>query len=128
MAEIGPPDLNILDAINVVGDPNAGPGVSCQSATRLNQLAASTDPIAVDLWATTNILIPAFMANGHNPPWPNPDATPDDPDSVFRTYLDNSMTQLLAGGHRVTNDLDRIDAASWNGFRTPRRPSGRVGG
>jgi hypothetical protein len=128
MAEIGLPDLNILDAINVVGDPHAGPGVSCQSATRLNQLVASTDPIAADMWATTNILIPAFMANGHTPPWPDPDATPDDPNSVFRTYLDNSMTQLLAGGYRVTNDLDNMDVSSWNGFRTPRRPSGRVGG
>ena len=33
--------------------------------TRSDQLVASTDPIAADIWATTNILIPAFLANGY---------------------------------------------------------------
>jgi len=128
MAEIGLPDLNILDCIRVVAHPEAGPGVSCQYSTQLNQLVASTDPIAVDIWATTHILIPAFLDNGYTPPWPDPDATPDDPDSVFRTYLDNSMSLLLAEGYRVTNDLESIDAYTWAGMRAPRRPTGRVGG
>jgi hypothetical protein len=126
MAEIGPPDLNILDCIWIDGNPWSGPGVSCGS--RLDQLVASTDPVAADIWATTNILIPAFLANGFSPPWPSPDATPDDPDSTFRIYLDNSMNELLAGGYEVTNDLDSIDVYSWDGVPAPRRSSGRVGG
>jgi hypothetical protein len=126
MAETGPPDLNILDCIWIEGNPYSGPGVRC--GTRMDQLVASTDPIAADIWATTNILIPAFLANGFSPPWPSPSATPDDPNSVFRTYLDNSMDKLLAAGYEVTNDLNSIDAYSWDGVPAPRRGSGRMGG
>jgi hypothetical protein len=129
MAEIGPPDLNILDCIWTVGHPSAGPEVGFGTATRMDRLVASTDPVAADIWATTNILVPAFLANGYTPPWPSPDATPDDPDSVFRTYLDHSMDALLAAGYRVTNDVGSIDLHSWDGVSPPppRRPSGRVG-
>jgi hypothetical protein len=127
MAETGMPDLNILDCMTVNGNPMTGPQVSWYTASELNQLAASTDPIALDLWATTNILVPEFLARGFSPPWPSPDATPDDPSSVFRTYLDNSMNLILAGGYAVTNDPDNIDVHSWNGVPAPRHPSGRVG-
>ena len=109
MAEIRPPDLNILDAIWINADPLDGPWCSYTTATRRDELVASTDPVALDMWAVTNILIPAFLANGFTPPWPQPDATPDDPDSVFRTYLDSSMSRLLGAGFEVTNDLDSID-------------------
>lgn len=127
MAEAGPPDLNILDCIRVNGHPWAGPGVSCNLASRLDQLVASTDPIALDIWAVTNILVPEFLANGYEPPWPSPSADPDDPNSKFRIYLDNSMDQLLAGGYDATNDINRIDAYSWDGVPAPRRSTGRVG-
>ena len=126
MAETGPPDLNILDCIWIEGNPHFGPEVGC--GTRLNQLVASTDPVAADIWATTNILIPTFLANGYSPPWPDPSADPEDPGSTFRIYLDNSMDKLLAAGYEVTNDIDSIDAYSWNGVPAPRRPGGRVGG
>ena len=127
MAETRPPDLNILDCIWVNGHPFAGPGVSCYLASRLDQLVASTDPVALDIWATKNILVPEFLANGYEPPWPSPSADPDDPNSKFRIYLDNSMDQLLAKGYSVTNELDSIDVYSWNGVPAPRRSSGRVG-
>lgn len=127
MAETGPPDLNILDCIRVDGNPYSGPQASWAYASRLDQLVASTDPIALDIWATSNILIPEFLANGFEPPWPNPSADPEDPNGTFRNYLDNSMDQLLAGGYAVTNDLESIDVHSWDGIAAPRRPSGRVG-
>jgi len=127
MAETGPPDLNILDCIRVDGNPYSGPQASWAYASRLDQLVASTDPIALDIWATSNILIPEFLANGFEPPWPNPSADPEDPNGTFRNYLDNSMDQLLAGGYAVTNDLESIDVHSWDGVEAPRRPSGRVG-
>jgi hypothetical protein len=126
MAEIRPPDLNILDCIWIQGNPYAGPGVGC--GTRMDQLVASTDPVAADIWATSNILIPAFLANGFSPPWPHPSADPDDPGSTFRIYLDNSMDKLLAAGYEVTNDIDSIDVYSWDGVPAPRRGRGRVGG
>jgi hypothetical protein len=112
MAEIGPPDLNILDCIWINADPYTGPTTSYAGATRRNELVAGTDPVAIDRWAASNILIPAFLNNGFDPPWPEPDATPDDPTSDFRIYLDNSMSALLAGGYNSTNDLGQIDIHS----------------
>jgi hypothetical protein len=112
MGEIRPPDLNILDSIWINAHPDGGPWTSYGEATRRNEIVATTDPVAADIWATTNILIPAFLDNGHTPPWPNPDATPDDPTSDFRVYLDNSMNWLLAAGYDATNDLASIDLHS----------------
>jgi len=129
MAETGPPDLNILDCIWTNGHPGSGPEAGYAFTTRTDQLVASTDPIAADIWATTNILIPAFLANGYTPPWPGPNPAPDYPNSMFRTYLDRSMEKLLDGGYAVTNDINSIDAySSTAAIRrpAPRRPSGRV--
>lgn len=127
MAEIGPPDLNILDCIWICGDPTQGPAAGRVESS--DQLVASTDPVAADIWATTNILIPAFEANGYSPPWPQPNPDPADPDSTFRGYLDRSMEKLLDRGFAVTNDLDSIDVYSSSAAirrPAPRRPSGRV--
>ena len=64
------------------------------------------------MWAVSNILIPAFQANGYSPPWPEPSADPTDPSSDFREYIDWSMHYILAAGFAVTNDLAAIDAYS----------------
>ena len=112
MGEIRPPDLNILDCIWINADPYSGPATSYGGATRRDELVASLDPVAVDMWAATNILIPAFVDNGFEAPWPNPDAAPDDPDSDFRVYLDQSMSAILSAGFDVTNDLGQIDVHS----------------
>jgi hypothetical protein len=113
--EIQPANLNILDGIWINANPYTGPQTSYAGATRRDELVASLDPVAVDIWATTNILIPAFIENGYSPPWPEPSADPDDPSSDFREYLDNSMNWILAAGYDVTNDLDQIDVFTWNG-------------
>jgi hypothetical protein len=112
MAEVRAPDLNILDCIWINANPYTGPQNPYDNATRRDELVASTDPVAADIWAVTNILIPAFLDNGYTPPWPEPDATPDDPSSDFRTYLDRSMNELLAAGYAVTNVPDQIDVYS----------------
>jgi uncharacterized protein (DUF362 family) len=110
IGEIRPADLNILDCIWINANPNLGPGTGYDDATRKDMLVASLDPVAADIWADKNILIPAFLDNGHSPPWPSPSAEPDDPTSDFRRYLDASMYQILAAGHQATNDLAQIDA------------------
>jgi len=112
MAEVRPPDLNILDAIWINADPFTGPSTSYAGATRRNELVASTDAVAADMWSVTNILIPGFLGNGFTPPWPQPDATPGDPSSDFRQYLDSSMSALNTAGFPSTNDLDQIDLVS----------------
>ncbi|MCP3906122.1 MAG: DUF362 domain-containing protein [Planctomycetes bacterium] len=115
MGIIRPADLNILDCIWVNGNPYSGPSTTYAGATLRNELVASTDPVAADRWAVTNILIPAFIDNGYNPPWPLPSADPDDPTSPFRFYLDNSMDEILAAGYDVTNHPPRIDTFTWSG-------------
>jgi hypothetical protein len=115
MGEIQLADLHILDGIWINANPFSGPSTSYGGATRRDELLASLDPIATDIWATKNILIPAFIANGYSPPWPSPSADPDDPSSDFRVYLDNSMSQILSAGYDATNDLDQIDVFDWNG-------------
>jgi hypothetical protein len=115
LAEIQPADLNILDCIWINADPNDGPWTTYQVATRRDELIASVDPIAADIWAVTNVLIPAFIANGFWEPWPQPSADPGDANSEFREYLDNSMGYILAAGYDATNDIDQIDAFTWNG-------------
>lgn len=109
LGEIGPPDLNILDAIWVNGNPTTGPSTPYTGATRRNELVASRDPVAADIWAVENILVPTFVANGYAPPWPAPSADPGDPTGAFRVYLDQSMTRMLAAGLTVTNDPGQID-------------------
>ncbi|MGB5752373.1 MAG: hypothetical protein WBN87_05890, partial [Thermoanaerobaculia bacterium] len=54
-------------------------------------------------------LIPAFRDNGYTS-WPKAD--PEDPNSDFREYLDNSANAILAAGIEVTNDPGHIDAFS----------------
>jgi hypothetical protein len=115
LGEIQPADLNILDCIWINANPFDGPWTSYAGATRRDQLVASRDPVAADIWAVTNILVPGFLANGYTPPWPEPSADPEDPASDFREYLDNSMSWILAAGYAVTNDLDQIDAITWSG-------------
>jgi len=113
--EIQPADLNILDCIWINAHPDDGPWTTYDAATRCDELVASLDPVAADIWAVTNILIPGFYANEYSPPWPEPSADPNDPNSDFRQYLDNSMNWILAAGYDATNDLDQIDTITWNG-------------
>jgi hypothetical protein len=115
LGEIQLADLNIVDSIWINANPYDGPWTTYGAATRRDELLASVDPVAVDIWAVKNILIPAFIGNGHSPPWPSPSADPDDPSSAFRQYLDNSMYQILAAGHGVTNDLGAIDVEAGDG-------------
>ena len=115
LGEIQLADLNIMDAIWINANPHDGPWTSYSGATRRDELVASVDPVALDLWAVKNILIPGFLQNGYSPPWPYPSADPDNPSSAFRQYLDNSMYQILAAGYEVTNDLAQIDVLAGNG-------------
>ncbi len=115
LGEIQPADLNLLDCIWINANPYDGPWTSYAGATRRNELVASLDPVAADIWAAGHILIPAFAENGYMPPWPFPSADPEDPTSSFRKYLDNSMSQILSAGYAVTNDPAQIDSFNGSG-------------
>jgi len=116
MGEIQAADLNILDCIWIHANPNDGPWTEYAEATRKDILLASTDPVATDIWAVKNILIPAFVENGYSAPWPYPSADPDNASSEFREYLDNSLSYMLSAGIEATNDLGMIDTFTWSGL------------
>ena len=109
LARVRRPDLNILDAIYILARPSAGPWCTYAEATRTDMLLAGTDPIALDWWATKNILVPTIQANGYTS-WPMQD--PDNPSSIFRLYLDAATQQLLAAGIPVTHDPAQIQVRS----------------
>jgi len=119
MAEARCPDLTILDAIWVLARPGYGPSASYEQATRRDQLLASTDPVALDMWAATNVLIPAILDNGYTYDDYRVKQDPADPNSTFRRYLDRSMNELLLGGIDTTNDLGSIEAYSYQGVPIP---------
>ncbi len=109
LAEARVPDLTIVDAIWVLARPGLGPSASYANATRRDQLVASTDPVALDIWAVKNILIPEVVANGYSYNDYRDDQDPDDPASTFRNYLDRSMNEMLLAGIDTTNDLAAVN-------------------
>ncbi|MGB2985710.1 MAG: DUF362 domain-containing protein [Phycisphaerae bacterium] len=115
LAEVRMPDLTILDCIWILARPGSGPSASYDNATRRDQLLASTDPIALDMWATKFIMIPQIIENGYAYDAYHTTQDPDNPDSVFRRYLDRSMNELLLAGIATTNNVDAVDLHVWVG-------------
>jgi hypothetical protein len=105
LAEVRRPDLNILDCIYVLADPDQGPASGYADATWTDELVASRDPVALDVWAVANVLVPAMLANGHTG-YPMQD--PFDAGSTFRRYLDLTADRLAGAGIPVTNDLTHV--------------------
>ena len=101
------PLLNILDAIWINAIPLNGPGTSYRDATRTNVIAASTDPIALDYWATKHILMQAAILEGVE----NTDTM--DPDNSaarsFGNWLELSMQEISAAGYQVTINEDQMN-------------------
>jgi hypothetical protein len=106
-AEVRMPDLNILDCIYVLAVPGAGPDAGYDQASRVDGLVAGCDPVALDLWATANVLVPAILANGYTS---YPQQDPWNPAGDHRRYLDATAARLHASGIPAVNDLANITA------------------
>lgn len=107
MAQTRVPALNIVDAIWVNARPRDGPSSSYASATEVGVVAASTDPVALDYWASKYILCrvcsEVFGADTGT-------LDPDDPAlGGFGDWLRLSMDELNAAGHGFTCDEDRMN-------------------
>jgi uncharacterized protein (DUF362 family) len=105
MAETRIPALNILCAIWVNAIPLDGPAAPYSHATRTDIIAASTDPVALDYWASKHILVPAAQDIGVS------DIHTLDPDSTDRTngvkeawgiWLPKTRDALLSVGYSVS--------------------------
>jgi len=115
MAEVRLPDLTILDAIWILARPGQGPSSSYVDATRRDVLLAATDPVALDVWATKHVLIPAILENGYPATSFFTTQDPDNPASRFRSYLDRSLAELLEAGVVSTNRPEQVELRTWSG-------------
>jgi uncharacterized protein (DUF362 family) len=98
MAGTRMPALNILDMIWI--GPDRGPGISYAAAVQINKIAASTDPVALDYWASKNVLMPeAAKLPGGRAASMNPDGTEP---GTFGYWLRLSMNELQKKGIKAT--------------------------
>lgn len=109
MAETRMPSLNIICAIWVNAIPDnyggCGPGTPYSLATRTNVLAASTDPVALDYWASKYILVKAAQTIGYSDTHTlNPDSTNRGgvAAEAFGIWLPKARDALLRAGIQVT--------------------------
>lgn len=115
LAEVRMPDLTILDCIWILARPGYGPSASYSQASRRDQLVASRDPVALDVWAAKYIMIPQIIENGYSYEDYHYTQDPDNPNSVFRRYMDRSMSEMLAAGIPTTNDYNAVRLHVWAG-------------
>jgi hypothetical protein len=121
MAETRTPALNLMCAIWVNAIPDnyagAGPSTPYTVATRTNILAASTDPVALDYWASKYILVQAAQAIGYS------DTHTLNPDSTDRTgvstealgvWLPKARDALLRAGIQVTTNEQQMNIYAFN--------------
>jgi len=100
MVETRLPDLNIIDAIWINARPGGGPGTNYNQATQAGIIAASRDPVALDVWAAEEILIPTAEAFGYgNIRSMDPQ---EDGRRSFGRWLSLSADELVRGGYPVT--------------------------
>ena len=105
MAQTRVPTLNIVDAIYVNALPKDGPKTPYSHATETNIIAASVDPVAIDYWASKNILCRIAAENGDNTSTMDPDNTSK---GEFGDWLRLSLDELKAADYPFTVDLERI--------------------
>jgi hypothetical protein len=98
------PVLNIMDMIWI--GVERGPSSSYANARQMNKIAASIDPVALDYWASKNILIPEVAAlPGGRGPAMSPDGTTP---GTFGHWLRLSMNELHKAGIWATMDESEI--------------------
>jgi len=107
IAETRFPTLNIVDAIWVSLTPGRGPMVYYNDATRIDVIAASTDPVALDHWCSKYVLMQGAQQTGQQ------SVSVFDPDrevhGSFAQWLRLSMDELVAAGYRATVDEARMN-------------------
>jgi len=106
MVETRFPTLNIIDAIWINAIPRGGPSTSYDEATRVNIIAASIDPVALDYWAAKYILLEVARQKGYR------DLSTIDPDNTesgsFGRWLRLSMEEIRRAGYQATVDENYI--------------------
>ena len=104
IAKVRPPVINILDCIWVT--QVAWAGYPPENTTRLNQLLASIDPVALDYWAAKHLFYPIDNNDEHHP----------DKFAALRNHLIQAQIAINSeggiNGHKVTSDEPCINIGS----------------
>jgi hypothetical protein len=112
MAETRIPTLNILDAIWINARPGKGPQTYYDTATRVNVIMASKDPIALDYWASKHVLLPIAQAHGYGLLYSvDPDFIPSSPNipTIFSNWIRFSMEEIKKAGYQTTLKEDEMN-------------------
>jgi uncharacterized protein (DUF362 family) len=89
------PTVTIMDATYV--NPHTNWAAGFDQTPRVGMLLVSTDPVALDFYASKNVLLPLRRAaKADKAAWSDPDAA-----SVVRQYLLASQARLLEAGYTV---------------------------
>jgi uncharacterized protein (DUF362 family) len=98
------PVLNIMDMIWIA--PEGGPRSVYATAVQINKIAASTDPVALDYWASKYVLMPeAAKRPGGRASSMNPDGSQP---GTFGYWLRLSMNELHKAGIKATMNESEI--------------------
>ena len=101
IAKVRAPVINILDCIWVT--QVAWTGYPPENTTRLDQLLASIDPVALDYWASKHLLYPIDNNDEHHP----------DKFTVLRNHLTQAKDLVSSeggiNGHKVTLNESEIN-------------------
>jgi uncharacterized protein (DUF362 family) len=141
MAETRMPILNILDMIWVNAHPLErsslrGPWSTYSSASFTDIIGISQDPIALDYWASKNILNPTAVHLGYTEYSSlDPDHAPlsdqfsgfEEMDESFHNYLNRSRSVLADAGFQVTMNTTEMNVFVTTVSNTPptgTQPSG----
>jgi hypothetical protein len=107
MVETRMPTFNLIDAIWINATPGNGPGTTYSEAINTNIIAASTDPVALDYWATKHVLLKTAQLQKHKLPLSmNPD---DEAAASFGKWLRLSMREIIKAGYHTTMDEDQMN-------------------
>jgi len=109
MAETRMPVLNVMDAIYINANTNRanrGPSTDYKDATYVKTVLISTDPIALDYYATGNILYPAIKSSGEQLELKHQKDS-NEPGS-FGYWLNLSMWELQEAGYKSVMDESKI--------------------
>lgn len=107
MVETRVPGFNVIDAIWVNARPGNGPSTPYAAASETRVIAASRDPVALDVWASVNVLMAAAERLGHlrtgsmDPRLGN--------GSAYSRWLELSAAELQAAGIAAVTDLSRVN-------------------
>jgi len=107
MVETRFPTLNIIDAIWVNAQPGRGPSTPYNVAIRANVIAASTDPVALDYWASKHVLLQIARLKDYS------GSSLFDPDNTasgsFGHWLRLSMQEMIRAGYKATMDESHMN-------------------